>query len=287
MPITQQQIITYSVVILTILLLLMYLLSGDTLDKSTIPPINQSTTTTKVDCTLIRTPCDKTNPTSCNTSCNNSEEMKCIDLDDGSGSVCLPDNVDVSCNTENGGMKTWTGYGFTESQGWACLCTHPEYFSGSSCNNRTPSFCTNGTLDLTKKWTNDMCVCPSNSVKMYREYGNTPFCVEKPPANAPINYIGNYVEYPNWQNIYYNPNPTSDKSDWAKKIVYEMTGQRLQKNDPIVMSIINILDGINLNADMASKISKLFPQPNLVPQTFNPSSYIPEVTFSYYDNNII
>jgi hypothetical protein len=285
---SQQQIIVIFLPILVILLFVMYFLSGKTVNNPARVNINPSTTYMKNDCSSVRTPCDKTDRSSCSASCNNTEEMTCVDMDDGSGSFCLPSNVKTPCNLENGGIRVWTGYGFTEEQGWSCLCSHPEYFSGPSCDTVTPSFCTNGNLDMSpsKKFTDDMCTCPDGTEKMYREYGNTPFCATI-KKDSPINYIGNYVAYPNWQNVFYNPKPKAqDYSDWAKAIANEMYGNT-DKIQPILAYLNKFTTPkvLQLTTEMVNGLSDAFKDGNLRADSFHPEKYLKEVRFSYYDNN--
>lgn len=289
---TQQQIIVILLPILVVLLFVMYYLTGRTVDNS-VTRINPSTTYIKNNCSSVRTPCDKTDRSSCSTQCSNTEEMSCVDMDDGSGSFCLPSNVNTPCNLDNGGIRVWTGYGFTEQQGWSCLCSHPEYFSGPSCDTKTPSFCTNGNLDTTtpsKKFTDEMCTCPSGTQKMYREYGNTPFCASV-NKDSPINYIGNYVAYPNWQNIFYNPKPTAqDYTEWAKVIAYEMYGNVTDKTQPILAYLNKFKSPkvFQLTTDMVNGLCDLSVDGNLKKDSFQPDKYLKnEVRFSYYDNNFI
>lgn len=48
---------------------------------------------------------------------------------------CLPELPDKTvCNTSNGGIPVWSGWGETESMGWKCLCMFPEYFGGPGCS---------------------------------------------------------------------------------------------------------------------------------------------------------
>jgi hypothetical protein len=138
------------------------------------------------------------------------------------GKVCLPREPDNSCNTDKGGIKLWTGYGFTEKQDWSCFCEYPEYYTGPNCNDINPYYCTDGKIDPTKPLQDESCICPPGTEKMYRATTNIPFCAKTLPKDGGGMYglKGNIKKSPNWINIIINRD--QDKFKWADQIYNEL-----------------------------------------------------------------
>lgn len=212
-------------------------------------------------CKNIRTPCDPKDPNACNNSCTE-DELTCVSLDsinpqggskfNGGGNVCLPQPVNIDCNSDKGGVLVWTGYAEVNDQTWSCLCMYPDRFNGPGCNNVSPGFCTGGTVNtsnLSGKYPDDsLCTCPSGTRKMVNSYNNLPFC-------APSFLSGNQFEPPNWSNIYFNPsfktsatNPPDITQSWSQNItneIYYPNNLDLDSNTDSNKSFTQILSNIN------------------------------------------
>lgn len=264
-----------------------------------------STASPKNKCVSVKTPCDKQDPNSCDNSCDE-EGMYCVDLseygDKSGGSVCLPLKPNIDCNVQNGGINVWTGYGFTESQGWSCLCQHPEIFGGPHCENQNPSFCSGGNpLDMTKDFSDpNFCTCPANTQKMTRTTGVTPFCASTDPANGGGKYglAGNLKG--TWKDIYINIMPPNDLYQyWSAKIAYSLFGANPTKQDfDNVLQILLATDSSgslpNLTQNIATQLCNIpgvdlaegFCSQSVPSAPINfPTGYSPEVSYTYYDNS--
>lgn len=304
---SQKIFITVTIIGLIILVIIIDRLISTSQD-TTKTVVNPSVSSKKISCSTVRTPCDPNNANSCSQVCNDPEEMMCVNLDqlqpsdknvNGGGYVCLPKSPDTTkCDQNKGGAYVWTGYGFTDQQDWSCLCTRPEYFNGPTCDNQNPSFCSGGTLDMTKPMGNDMCICPPGTKKMFREYGNLPFCASTDPqkGGGDQGLYGNIESYPSWVNVYYDigfdpSKPVQDRTTWAQAIANE-----LYKQNPTSTQITNIQTILNkypkvyqLNQDIVNNICGLSDVGqtelcrNNIPQGFNPN-YEAVVSYTYYDN---
>jgi hypothetical protein len=202
-------------------------------------------TSQKPICAYTRTSCETSED--CINKCNDSNrnQLVCTDVNklqpdttniNGGGKICLPPVPIVSCNVTNGGALLWTGYGSTNQQGWDCLCTQPTIWNGLSCDIKNPSYCSGGTLD--SKFN---CSCPDNTVKMWRNGLNTPFCAPKSGEKGGMyGLAGNRLDVPNWGNVFFNLD-TADYSNWATRIAEEMN---ISDNNDAIVAIKKILEPI-------------------------------------------
>jgi len=200
-------------------------------------------TSQKPICAYTRTSCETNED--CINKCNDSNrnQLVCTDVNklqpdntniNGGGKICLPPVPTVSCNVKNGGALLWTGYGSTNQQGWDCLCTQPTIWNGPSCDIKNPSYCSGGRLD--SKFN---CSCPDNTVKMWRNGVNTPFCAPTSGSKGGMyGLAGNRLDVPNWGNVFFNLN-TVDYSNWASRIAQEMN---ISDNQDAIVAIKKILD---------------------------------------------
>lgn len=168
-------------------------------------------------CTAEKVSCDPSEENSCDSKCQE-PGMKCVKMNDEF--VCLPREPDVNCNSQNGGKYVWTGYGFTQTKDWQCLCTHPEIFNGSSCDIKNPSYCSGGSIGNVNTRLRDICTCPKGTGLLFR-YNNTPMCVSNDPqqGGGENGLYGNYYRKPDWKNVYFMKN--NDVSKWANDIATE------------------------------------------------------------------
>ncbi len=195
-------------------------------------------------CAYKRVSCDPSVQYDCANKCSdaNKDSLKCVDMnalgggENGGGYVCLPDAPKPVCNTTNGGVMLWTGYGMTNQQGWSCFCSQPLAFNGPSCDDKNPSYCSGGTIEFPSL----NCTCPSSSVKMRRIGSNTPFCASKRKEDGGGAYglIGNYKIPPNWGNVYYNLDLTDDYRDWSVRILEQLNLDVTDENAKAIMTVI-------------------------------------------------
>ena len=211
--------------------------------------INPIKVPSKRSCKKIRTPCDPKDPMACENSCDDSDplaQMKCIVLDDinpqggsginGGGAVCLPGNPgeNIHCNTKNGGVYVWTGWGFTDNQDWDCYCMYPEYFGGPGCEKINSDVCSGGNVDLGRmigEPTSDICKCPEGTELLLRAGAGTPYCesTDERKGGGMFGLAGGLHSSPDWRNVLfrqYGDNDTRVPEDidvWAGKIVREVT----------------------------------------------------------------
>ena len=128
--------------------------------------------------------------------CVDAEEMVCVPLTRSkdqekkygkSEKVCLPKAPDKPCNTENGGIWTWTGWAGTESMEWDCLCTYPDIAGGHGCEVLNPDVCKGGNWNYNAATASDAptpynCSCPSGTHLIAKEPSQTPICVPAGPG---------------------------------------------------------------------------------------------------------
>jgi hypothetical protein len=264
--------------------------------KTVIKPFENSI---KVDCKTVRTSCDLSDPTSCESKCNNTEEMICMDLNSlnntqdlnkgGAGiGVCVPYKPNIECNINNGGAYVWSGYGFTNKQEWSCVCNKPTYYSGPSCENKNPAFCANGNIDTNLDPTDiNACICNKTgfSKKMQWPDTNLPFCADD-------KLYGNITTWPNWQNVYVNTNTVSNPNQWATDIAKEMYSPDSYLQN--VEAIQNILVKFNIGQTqpqhltqdiisvLCSKNSLATKGSSSICSTKLPNNFIPVTTYTYY-----
>jgi hypothetical protein len=243
-------------------------------------PFIPFTSDKKVDCSSVKVPCDPTSENPCGI-CDGIEQMSCISVN--GENLCLPKAPDINCNSENGGRYIWTGYGFTQSKDWQCLCTKPEIYNGPDCNTRNPSYCSNGTLSKNlDDPLSSICQCGPGTSLLFRN-NNTPMCISTDPKDGGGNegLYGNYHKMPDWRNVYFMK---INKKEWAKDIGIEF-------NYGDFISIENILndekykDLEKLTEDMVNDIKKLnsvflnskfIPNYNIiVPYRYFTQTYIP------------
>ena len=239
---------------------------------------SESVSKSKVNCKNVKQPC-QTN-TDCSESCSE-QELICVNTP-SYGNVCLPSIPDTSCDTTKGGLPIWTGYGFSETQGWNCMCQFPEYFVGPHCSTPNPYYCTGGTVDPTNL-SDTGCTCPSGTTKMYRANSNVPFCGDNTP-NATMKYglSGDMMIHPSWNNIYVGSN---DINEWASDIYNELYNSSNQKASilPKIKEIIGTSK--TLSSDIATKLCSILPTPNnLCPSSFKDGE-VSEALYTYYDNS--
>lgn len=274
-------------IIIAIILLLLIFLMIPSLQKMVKVNINPSRTSNKVNCVNQKKSCKNDND--CQSSCNE-EQLKCISTTQY-GKVCLPSEPDNSCNTQKGGIKLWTGYGFTEKQDWSCFCEYPEYYTGANCEVTNPYYCTDGMIDPTKPLQDESCICPSGTEKMYRATTNVPFCAKTLPEDGGGMYglKGNITKSPNWTNIIIK----RDTDIWVNDIYNELYKNSLNKNQ-IKNNIKNILDNNNnninkLSYDIVKQFCNIDPKPDYLcnplcnEEDFNKFN-INESIYTYYKN---
>jgi len=208
----------------------------------------------KVDCSSVKVPCDPNSENPCDV-CDGTEQMKCVSLPDGQN-LCLPKSPDINCNSENGGKYIWTGYGFTQSKDWQCLCTRPEIYNGPDCGIRNPSYCSGGTLSSN---INDplskICDCGDSKIKklLFRD-NNTPMCVstDSSQGGGEEGLYGNYRTMPDWRNVYFMRAGT-DINQWAQDIANQFN----YGNFGSIEIILNKYGSKKLNQDIVTEISNL------------------------------
>jgi len=274
-------IISWSIILAIILLIgvivsisLIVLLNRNNALKNTDPiSVNPVEANQKVNCAEIRTPCDPQDPNSCAHSCNETE-LKCLNLNaitpspagkaiNGGGYVCLPEIPQLTCNLQNGGVYVWTGWGFTEEQGWDCYCMYPEFFGGSGCENPNPDLCSGGTIDYsqlqngTSSPTSEICKCPSGTMMLLRGSSNTPYCESIDPSKGggEFGLAGTLHPSPDWRNVIFRrviPNQfgvdLENTSTWADRIARQLTST-YKPGDPGTKNLINNLAGILDNTE--------------------------------------
>ncbi len=104
------------------------------------------------------------------------------------GKFCLPVLPKKTCDINNGGVLTYTGYAETDNMEWDCLCMYPGYFGNEGCTDVNAGIC-NGN-DGSFKWdataTNakapsiDNCKCPAGTYLLQDKISKSPTCV---PSN--------------------------------------------------------------------------------------------------------
>ena len=243
--------------IFSILILSIYIYKS--LNKGSQPPqignpFIPFTSNKKVDCSAVKVSCDPKSENPCGI-CDGTEQMKCMSIN--GENVCLPKEPDISCNTKNGGKYIWTGYGFTQSKDWECLCTRPEIYNGPDCNIKNPSYCSNGTLsDNINDPLSNICNCgdPKSNKLLFR-YNNTPMCISTDPkqGGGEDGLYGNYHTMPDWRNVYFM-RVKGDTNQWAQSICGEF-------NYGDVIGVKNILnkykESNKLTQDIVDEIKKL------------------------------
>jgi len=215
-------------------------------------------TSLKPNCKDVRTSCDPANPNDCSNKCNDFQKMVCTNIGDlqpssgntnGGGYVCLPEVPTISCDTSKGGAQIWMGYGMTNQQSWDCVCTQPQIYNGPGCSYQNPSYCSGGNIT----GPNMDCVCPANTVKMWRAGVNTPFCASTDPSSGGINgLVGNYLSPPNWGNVLFNLNKTDSYAEWANRIALEMN---LADNNAIITKIKDIIMSVSTSSGPTTPVS--------------------------------
>lgn len=275
--------ILFLIIFTIILFLIIYVISGRQTVNSTInAPPSQSRNV--VSCKSVKTICDPTDSSSCANLCSE-VDMICQPTNTDKNYVCLPKKPDLICDENKGGVYSWSGYGFSEKQDWSCLCTHPEYFNGPGCIEPTTTFCTGGKVNIDKGINDNSCTCEPGKIKLYRQYGGTPFCVDNDP-----NLIGNMIKYPNWENIFMNPDPNDKIYDkWSKKIAKELNPFFDTLLPGQIQEILtkNNNSSITLTKATVDELCKL-KQPNLCESnSFKPEEYKAKVMYTYYDNDYL
>lgn len=264
-------------------------------DNNTI--LNPTGNFIKADCNAVRTNCDLSDPSSCNSKC--SEVMKCINLNalngqatdinkGGSGiGVCVLNKPDIKCNVNNGGYLVWTGFGFTNQQEWSCLCNNASYYSGPSCENLNPAFCVNGSINTDVNITDvtNSCVCdnPDYPNRMQWADSNIPFCANKDKTDI--------KKWPNWENAYINTNTSNNTSQWAEDIANEMYDRK--NADGNIAAIKSILLTFNpIPSMLTPDIINALCAPNVLPSPGAsgicsqplPTGFEPSVSYTYYQD---
>jgi hypothetical protein len=248
-------------------------------DSIQINPVSESV---KQDCKSVRTTCNILDPNSCSKSCNE-QQLSCIDMNaiggsdtnniNGGGTVCLPQPISLSCDITKGGIYVWQGFGFADTQAWNCYCSAPDVYNGKGCAFPNPDFCSGGTIDTSKlsnkKLPNaDICTCPPNTVKMFRQENQVPFCASRDPNNGGGSYglAGNIFSTPDWRNITFRPTLGAidlSLEEWARQIVAQLTFG--DQNIKFINDVTRILNNNQpsdqhlyvLNKNMADNISSV------------------------------
>lgn len=179
------------------------------------PPFIPFSSPKKKMCSSEKVSCDPNDVNSCENQCGDTEQMKCINVN--GENLCLPREPDINCNSKNGGRYVWTGYGFTQSKDWQCLCTQPQIYNGPDCSIKNPSFCSNGNLaDDINTPLRDICQCDEGTALLFRD-NNTPMCVSNDPSlgGGEDGLYGNYHRKPDWRNVYFMRN---DAVEWSNDI---------------------------------------------------------------------
>lgn len=237
----------------------------------------ESTSKFSVKCKNVKQPCQSN--IDCAQSCSE-KELICVNTP-SYGNVCLPSIPDTSCDTSKGGLPIWTGYGFSETQVWNCMCQFPEYFVGPHCSTPNPYYCTGGSIDQ-NNLSDTGCTCPSGTTKMYRANTNVPFCGDNTPtATMKYGLTGNMMIRPSWNNIYVGSN---DPNEWVSYIYDELYNSNDQKTSilPKILAIIGTSK--TLSSDIANKLCNISPTPdNLCSSLF--TGDVSESSYTYYDNS--
>jgi hypothetical protein len=201
--------------------------------------------------------------------------MKCVNVN--GENLCLPKEPDINCNSNNGGRYIWTGYGFTQSKDWQCLCTKPEIYNGPDCSIKNPSYCSNGTLadDLNTPLRN-ICKCDKGTELLFR-YNNTPMCVSNDPSfgGGSDGLYGNYHKKPDWRNVYYM---TNDADQWSKDIVSQFDYFDFKKVLDVLNNDKNI-GKLKLDQQIVNDLSQL--DVVFTSSTFDPN-YTIKVPYRYF-----
>lgn len=254
------------------------------------PPIIPFSSSKKKICSTEKVSCNPANINSCNELCGDTEQMKCVNVN--GENLCLPREPDINCNSENGGKYIWTGYGFTQSKDWQCLCTRPEIYNGPDCNIKNPSYCSNGTLasDINTPLRN-ICRCENGTELLFRN-NNTPMCVSNDPnmGGGKNGLYGNYHIMPDWRNVYFM---TKDVMQWARDIgsqfgyfdfpkIYRILNQGSDSlSTPNPTSTPN---KVKLDQDIVDQLIKL--DPIFKTSKFDPNYKI-EVPYRYFTQTYI
>lgn len=274
------------ILILTISSIYIYInITRASVDPSLGNPIIPPSSTKKKICSSEKVSCNPSDFNSCNDLCGDIEQMKCVSVN--GENVCLPKEPDINCNSENGGRYIWTGYGFTQTKDWQCLCTRPEIYNGPECNIKNPSYCSNGQLssDINTPL-KDICKCDeSKGMKLLFRDNNTPMCVSNDPnIGGGINGLyGNYRRSPDWKNVYFM---REGVQKWARDIgmefqyfdfskVYNILNSDKNKGKTILDQ--NIVDDLlKLDFNFTTSNSKFDPEYKLqVPYRYFIQTYIP------------
>jgi hypothetical protein len=179
-------------------------------------------------CTKVQTPCQTDED--CNNLCEETiegtpENLTCQELtgrytdqqknDFGSGKYCLPLKPKKECSEKNGGVLTWTGWSSTDRMEWDCLCTYPNYFGNEGCTSLNPGVCIDGTFEFDAKNgeapSSKNCTCKQDYIKMIKNEGGTPFCV-----NKDIEYLNYYSSSSKPEYVKQSCQPTSDPVSCVK-----------------------------------------------------------------------
>lgn len=271
------------VILIGIGLFLIYHFTSKAIPDNSPVVINPVSGESKKECTKVRTPCDINDPNSCNTSCTE-EALTCVSLNsiqgssniNGGGHVCLPSPVGQKCDITKGGTLVWSGYGFTNRQEWDCLCTKPEYYVGSDCTTPNPAFCTGGNANGYD------CSCPANTIKLYDEITNLPFCASKISGGGENGLAGNLEAYPSWKNIYLAA------GDWYRHVAEELYYQPSAQDVSTVAGILG--RSTQLTPTLATQLcGQVDPSRGTplcsagLPVNF-PTSFDPRVSYTYYTN---
>lgn len=245
------------------------------------PPIIPFTSGKKKQCSSEKVSCDPSDINSCNKLCGDTEQMKCVNVN--GENLCLPREPDINCNSQNGGRYIWTGYGFTQSKDWQCLCTRPEIYNGPDCNIKNPSYCSNGTLsDDINTPLRDICKCDeSKGMKLLFRCNNTPMCVsDDPNVGGGIDGLyGNYHKNPDWRNVYFMRN---DIDQWSKDIGLEFGYGDSNKISQILNN--NVDDKKILNQKIVDELIKL---DNVFTKSKFDPNYRIEVPYRYFTQTYI
>lgn len=276
--------------ILITLILSIYIyknISQSTKAPSLGPPIIPFKSEKKRECSSEKVPCNPFDDNSCDNLCDDTEKMKCVNVKgvNGDENLCLPKEPDINCNSQNGGRYIWTGYGFTQSKDWQCLCTRPEIYNGPDCNTKNPSYCSNGTLssDINTPLRN-ICNCDeSKGMNLLFRNNNTPMCVSNDPkvGGGIDGLYGNYHINPDWRNVYFM---RTNIDDWARDINKEFKYGDSTKTSRILSD--NVDDRNVLNQKIVDELIKLDPVFTTSNSSFDPNYRI-EVPYRYFTQTYI
>jgi hypothetical protein len=107
---------------------------------------------------------------------------------------CLSPNAEElpPCNTQKGGVLTWTGWTNPDAATWSCICRYPAFSNGGDCGQLNPNVCAGGNFEWIENQlpTDGKCTCNKGN-ELVKDYRGVPYCVPS--------------EYKKWYTTYFTP----------------------------------------------------------------------------------